>query len=425
MAARSFNRYRWSGWAVLAFAFLIVFFHRYATAVVADNLMTDLTLTGAELGILASMYFYAYAVMQIPAGILADYLGPRRTATAGMLLAGLGALLFSLAGQRDMAYLGRLLVGLGVSVIFVSTLKMQATWFRATEFATISGLTSIVGNIGGVLATTPLAILVIYVGWRSTFRYIALVSLLVALAIWLLVRDRPEEVGHEAPHPVPAGPAPRLGEAMRGVLLNRHTWPTVLYFFAIMGSVTTFSGLWGVPYLMQAYQIGKQQASQVVLLMTLGVALGGPLMGFLGDKLGKVKPIMLASSLLYALIWAFILVVMQGKPPFLWNYPLYFLLGLLAVSFLLGFNNVKQVNKPSSSGLAVAVVNTGGFVGTAILNSLVGVLLERSAGDAVASLADYRFAFAVFIVLGLLAALGAVLVKESPRPGMSQASPRQ
>lgn len=409
---RSIDKYKWVIWATLALAFLIVFFHRYATAVVADDLTRDLGLSGSQLSLLASMYFYAYALMQIPSGILADYVGPRRSATAGMLLAALGALVFSMATQASWAYLGRLLVGIGVGVIFICTLKMQSTWFRASEFATISGLTSVIGNFGGILATTPLAILVVNFGWRPTFRYIALATLGVALLVWLLVRDRPEELGFIAPNPSSAQPHVPLGQALRNILANRHTWPNVIYFFCMSGSVTAFSGLWGIPYLTQTYGVDKQGASQVVLMMTLGVALGGPAMGWLSDRIGRIKPILLATSGLYTLIWFYILHVAVGRPPFALNYILYFVLGFISIGFLLCFNNVKQVNNPAVSGIASGVVNTAGFGGTAVLNSYVGHLLERVTPGPVYSVAAYRFAFSVFIFLSLLAFLVANLIKE-------------
>lgn len=412
---KSIDRYKWVVWGTLALAFLIVFFHRYATAVVADDLTRDLGLSGAQLGLLASMYFYAYALMQIPSGILADYVGPRRSATAGMLLAAVGALLFSMASQAGWAYLGRLLVGVGVGAIFICTLKMQAIWFRAGEFATIAGLTSVLGNFGGILATTPLAILVDSLGWRPTFRYIALATLGVTLLVWLLVRDRPEELGFVAPNPTSAQPEVPLGQALLSVLRNRYTWPNVIYFFCISGSVTAFSGLWGIPYLTQAYGVDRQVASQVVLMMTLGVALGGPAMGWLSDRIGRIKPILLGSSALYTLIWLYILHLVGGRPPFAWNYILYFVLGFISIGFLLCFNNVKQVNNPAVSGMASGVVNTAGFGGTAILNSYVGQLLERVAPGPNYSLTAFRFAFSVFIALSLLAFLAANLIKEQPQ----------
>lgn len=421
----SIERYKWVVWSVLALAFLIVFFHRYSTAVVVDDLTRDLGLSGSQLSLLGSMYLYAYAFMQIPAGILADYVGPRRTVAASLLVAALGAFVFSLASQTSWAYLGRLLVGLGVGAIFISTIKMQSVWFRASEFATIMGLTSIIGNIGGILATTPLALLVAYLGWRSSFRYIALVSLLLALLVWLVVRDRPEEKGFVAPNPAAAVPDVSLWVAMRSVLANRYTWPNIIYFFCIMGSVVSFSGLWGILYLMQTYGVDRQQASQVILVMTLGVALGGPAMGWLSDRLGRIKPILLASSFLYALIWVYVLFVVGGKPPFALNYVIYFMLGFISIAFLLCVNNLKQVNEPTVSGIAAGVLNTAGFGGTALLNSFVGSMLERVTPGPIYSLAAYRFAFSTFVVLSLIALLAANLVKEQPQGAVVRAAAKE
>jgi len=152
-------RRRWLVWAVLAFCFAIVFFHRVSLAVVSDQLMAEFNLGAAALGNLGAVYFYVYTAMQIPSGILADTTGPRLTVTAGMLLAAMGAAVFALAQSLAVATAGRFLTGLGVSVVFVSVQKAQTYWFRPREFATITGLTSTVGNTGAILAATPLACL--------------------------------------------------------------------------------------------------------------------------------------------------------------------------------------------------------------------------------------------------------------------------
>lgn len=409
---RTFERQKWFSWFILAFAFLIVFFHRYATAVVADDFIRDLGFTAGQVSLLASLYFYPYAIMQFPTGMLADYVGPRRTTTAGMLLAAVGSLLLSMANSPATAYLGRTLVGIGVAVIFVCALKLQAVWFPSSQFATMSGLTSVVGNIGGILATTPLALLVVYAGWRASFRYIALVSLGVAALIWWIVRDDPAELGFESPNPVRPKPSVRLGTAMKNVLANRYTWPNFFYLFAIMGSTMTISGLWGIPYIMHTYGLERTAASGLVMLMTVGVAIGGPLMGWLADRIGRVKPLMLFSSAGITLIWVYVLYFAGGKPPLELLYPLFFMLGLLGVSFILPFDNAKRVNDPSRSGVAVAVANSGGFVGTAIFNVYVGRLLEQVSAGPVYPLNAYQLAFTSFVVLGVIGVISSLLIAE-------------
>ena len=234
---QSTDRYKWVVWGALATAFFIVFFHRYSTAVVADDLTRALSLSGAQLSNLASMYFYAYALMQIPSGILADYMGPRRTCSLGMLLAAVGSLVFALSTGLMMAYLGRLLVGFGVSVIFVSLLKTQAVWFRPHEFATISGLTAMIGNLGGISATFPLAIAVIALGWRNTFGIIALLSLATATLIYLYVRDRPEDIGLNPQVTISSTDSPSVMVALKHVLSTSQIWSGTFIMAGIMGGI--------------------------------------------------------------------------------------------------------------------------------------------------------------------------------------------
>ncbi|HOO13055.1 MAG TPA: MFS transporter, partial [Bacillota bacterium] len=107
--------YRWLVWGTMCLAYVIVFFHRIATGVVADNLMSEFGVTGTALGSLGAVYFYVYTFMQIPSGVLADTLGARKTVSAGALVAGIGSIIFGRAAGIEMGYVGRFLVGLGVS----------------------------------------------------------------------------------------------------------------------------------------------------------------------------------------------------------------------------------------------------------------------------------------------------------------------
>ncbi|MGQ0523995.1 MAG: MFS transporter, partial [Betaproteobacteria bacterium] len=127
---------RWAVFALGAAAFWLSFFHRVAPAAIAAELTASFEVTGAALGALAATYFYVYTVMQLPTGVLADTLGPRRVLTAGGLVAGVGSILFGSAESIAWAATGRTLAGLGVSVAFISLLKLNANWFDERRFAT-------------------------------------------------------------------------------------------------------------------------------------------------------------------------------------------------------------------------------------------------------------------------------------------------
>ncbi|GAB1485957.1 hypothetical protein MASR2M79_10040 [Aminivibrio sp.] len=148
--------YRWVVWGVMVFAFMIVFFHRFAAGVVRDDITAAFSLSSAAFGSMASMYFYAYMIMQIPVGYLADTLGARITVTVGMFAAGAGSILFGLAPAPLWLFAGRFLVGLGVATVFICIMKIQSQWFRNREFATLSGATTLVGSVGGLLSRGPL-----------------------------------------------------------------------------------------------------------------------------------------------------------------------------------------------------------------------------------------------------------------------------
>ena len=150
-------RYRWLVFWLLAMGYILVYFHRLCAAVVADDMMQDLKTGGALLGLLGAAYFYPYALMQVPAGILSDSWGPRRTVTLFFLVACAGSLLLALAPTAGWAILGRTLVGTGVAMLFVPTLKILSHWFDKKEFATMTGLLVAMGGIGSLIATSPLA----------------------------------------------------------------------------------------------------------------------------------------------------------------------------------------------------------------------------------------------------------------------------
>jgi sugar phosphate permease len=430
-AVDAFSRRRWLIWSVLALCYFIVLFHRIAPGVVADRLMADFAVGGAVVGVLTSIYFYMYALMQVPSGVLADTLGARKTVAIGTMVAGLGSLVFGLAPTLEVAYAGRFLVGLGVSVIFVATLKFQVNWFRAAEFGTVSGLLMVVGNLGSVMATSPVALLAQTLGWRLSFVLIGAATCVVALAAWQWVRDFPEELG--------LAPRPGVVAASRGggasakqrssrrpflagariVVGNRQTQAGFLAHFGIMGSYLTFAGLWAVPYLMHVYGMDRVEAANYLLAATLSILISAPLFGHISDRVLRQRRLpILALGALGCVVWVAFAFWDGGRPPAWALYPLFTAMGFSGGIVTLILTAVKEANPPSLAGFAMGTAN-GAFLCAALLQPVLGYLLDSywqgamEAGARVYPVAGYQVALGIMAVSAIVGWFGAWMLRET------------
>lgn len=421
-----YRRVRWGIWGVAAAVFFVSYFHRVAPAVVAKELMAEFRTTGAVLGFLVAGYLHIYAVMQIPVGVLADVAGPRGTLLGGTVVMAAGSALFGAAPSLPVAYAGRFLTGLGASVVFVCLMKLAANWFRAREFATLSGLSVTVANLGGIAAATPLALLAGAIGWRGAFYLVAALTAGLAVLAWRFVHARPEDIGLPSPaqlepgearlHPAPA----RVGEGLRTVLTNRHTWPAFFVFFGLYSTLITFAGLWGVPYFRDVYGMPTARAANLMALLAAGVVVGGPVAGLLSDRiLGRRRAPYLAFSAAYAALWGVLALAPGTRPPEAWLPALTFALGFSSAGFALTWVCATEVNPPRYAGLATAAVNTGGFLGAAVLQVVLGAVLDAGwagmvqEGARVYPPEAYGAAFRVCFGLAAAAALLAGLVTET------------
>lgn len=364
-------------------SFVLSFFHRIAPAAIASELARDLAINATLLGTLAATYFYVYTLLQVPVGVLADTLGPRKIISIGSAVAGIGSLVFALAPTFEIAAAGRTLVGIGVSVAFLAVLKISATWFPANRFATLSGATMLAGNLGAVIAGAPLAWVVTQTSWRSVFVVLAVLSTLLAIVSWLIVRDTPQ-----APEFAPVNvSAPERKErlhwthALASVLRNPATWPGFFVNVGIGGSFLAFAGLWAVPWLEHAYRMSRVTAAQHVSALLIGVAFGSLAIGMLSDRLGSRRAVMRTFALLYVASW--LPLILRVDWPITATIAWFLLMGLLIPGFTLSWTIAKEVNRPEHSGIATSVVNVGIFFGAGVLQPAFGWLIDRgsSAGD--------------------------------------------
>jgi sugar phosphate permease len=410
-------RYRWLIFWILAFGYMLVYFHRLCPAVVAIEMMRDLRAGGTLLGLLGSAYFYPYAIMQLPAGLLSDSWGPRRTITLFFSLAFVGSLVLGYAPSVFWAIVGRTLVGLGVSMLFVPTMKVLAEWFRIREFATMTGILMAVGGIGVLTAATPLALLSDWIGWRLSFVLVGVFTLLLVLLVWLFVRDRPADLGWPSPAE-PSGPVPTpigLREGMKKVLTCARFWPVALWFFFDIAVFFSFGGLWGGPYLMQVYGLSKATAGHILSMLAVGMIVGSPVLSYLSNRVfqGR-KPVLLLSSVVVLCLTALLAFKTDGLS-LIGLYLISLGLGIFSSAIVvIGFTTAKELFPVRMAGTSIGLINLFPFAGGAVFQPLLGYVLERHGKvDGAFTLAGYEQAFLILFACSVAAFLATLFLRET------------
>ena len=408
------KRRRWLILGVVSISYVLSFFQRFAPAGIAQDLAAAFQTSSASLGVLAATYFYVYTLMQVPTGILADTLGPRRILALGGIIGGLGSFLFGFAPTLDVALLGRTLIGLGVSVTFIAMLKLVAVWFEESRFASIVGLCMLVGNLGSVLAGAPLSALAQASGWRGIFIGVGALSLVLGILCWLIVRDGPNASS--------AAPRPRFDRtvvisSLLSVVKNRDTWPATLINTGMCGAFFTFAGLWATPYLMQVHGMARNVAASHLSLWFGGFAVGCFFIGTLSDRLGRRKPVLIGASHIYGAIWLIWLSCITM--PLSMSYALFALMGLSTAGFSLTWACAKEVNPPQLSGMSTSVANIGGFLAAALLQPLVGWIMdlgwqgEMVSGARVYSVAVWQQGLLIVCLAAILGAASSWWIRET------------
>jgi MFS family permease len=409
---------KWMIWITASALYVLVNFHRFAMGVISDQLMAAFAIAAVGLGGLSSLYFYLYAVLQVPAGILADTWGPRRTITASAVIMAAGSFVFGAAPDLTTAYVGRFLISVGVAAVFVNILKLIADWFPPQFFATMAGLTTTVGFLGGFAAGGPFAHVVEGIGWRRGFHGIGVLTAIIAIACFWLIRDRPA--------PLPPVAEIRVLGPLWDVLKSPETWPVFFAKVGITGTYLAFFALWGSPYLMQAHGMTRPEAGALISLGVLGFVAGGTIIGYLSDRLFRQRKLpLLLGGCCYALFWIGPAADLLPAS----RLGLYFFaFGFFGSSLLLCLSCVKE-QQPERVGVAIAAINAGGFLGAAVLQILLGFVLDlywqgaMQEGARLYPPVAFTWAFRVCLLLMGAAVVSIMLIREGPVGVLRPAKP--
>src|SRR5581483_6594480 len=318
------------GWLTGALFFFYAWVLRVAPSVMVEELMRDFSVGAAVLGNLSAAYFYGYAGMQIPVGLLLDRFGPRRLIATAALACAAGCVLFATGTSLSAVTAGRFLIGASGAFSLVGAMAVAGQWFPPDRFAVLSGLAMAMGMAGGVFGQAPLRLAVEASDWRTTTLLLATGGLLLALAAWATVRDRWRGSGGVA----------QVLSSLGTVGRHRQTWLIALAGLGTSSPLLGFAGLSGVPFLETVYDLPRTFAATLASLLFVGWGVGAPLFGWLSDRIGRRRPAVLAGLVLETAALA-VLVYVPGLPTFVLGL-LCFLIGLLGSSQIACFALAKE-----------------------------------------------------------------------------------
>lgn len=362
------NKYRkWLNWGILNIAFMLTFFHRFSISAVADTLATDLSLSSTQLANLASMYFYSYALMQVPFGVLASKYGGKKVSFMGMVLCATGAFLFGMTENLYILYACRILVGIGSATVFISVMDVQSQWFDSSEFTKLTGFTSLIGNIGGIAAAAPFAFLVGYIGWKSSFKLIGVITVFVLALIWFGVKENAKESDTNIEQ--------ESAEVnVKGILLSGKFISIVLLSLTAMGGLMSFQGLWIIPYIKDTYGMTNESSAVLAMLISVGIILASMFMGTIEKVIGSKNKVATLSGAIFGI--SLITMLLLGKYKLIAMAAMFFMGGSANVAFIIAISMAKDMLPRSKSSLGISIINVAAFTGTIVLNALTGKIKD-------------------------------------------------
>lgn len=406
-----------AGYIVFGITLLFLFYEfflRVFPSIMVDELMNAFSVDALSLGTLSAFYFYSYAPMQLPVGMLMDRYGVRSLLTIASITCAAGCFIFAIASNLSFAELGRFFMGVGSSFAFVGMVYVVSHWFEEKKRALLVGVGNSVGILGAAFGEGPLSLITNVIGWRETILSLGIAGAVIAVLCFLALRHTKgvkTVIGdnHES--------MTTTFNGFQDVCMNTQGWLNSVGSLLFYLTTGTFAGLWAVPFLQTVHGLSKEYAAFSITIFFFGTIFGGPILGSLSDYFAKRKHIIYLS-----IIPAALLMIPLIYLPFLpvWIiYLIFFALGFFSGAQLLTFSLAVELNDISVKGSAIALTNFVVAVGGSIMQPGVGYLLDLHAGiQSISahlpqySIHDYQFAMLTFPIALLLSVGCFLLINE-------------
>ncbi len=381
-------------WAIASSFYFYQFLLQVIPSVLKPEIQNTFHLSSQQFGAMAAYFLYAYAVMQIPAGLLLDRYGPKFLLPLATLLCAASSALLGLATSYEAAALARIFAGVGSAFAVIGCLKVAAMQFDPKHFSFMTGLTIMIGMSGAAFGQGWVGPLVHGLSrWQDIFEVFAYIGVILALAMALLIPGRPS---HEIPE---VKSFAVLKSELTLVLSNPCTWIAALYAGLMYVPTLGLGEAWGIAFLVEGHGLSRESAHSVLPMLFIGWALGSIVFGFLSKFLNR-SGLMIGSSLLVlGLCWTMLQPGFVGILPSQWAV-LFFLLGLLSAGFILAFTSAKEANPEEMAATSSGVMNTMNTLCGALAQQGIGAVLDRQLlvhHRSVAVLEDYQTALYIIV----------------------------
>jgi MFS family permease len=398
-------------WLVAAVYYFYQYVLRSAPAVMMPELSEAFGLSAMGVASIVGLFYYGYSPFSLVAGVAMDRLGPRRLLPGAAAVVGVGTLLFA-TGNSGAASAGRLLQGAGGVFALVGAIYIATKNFPASQAATLIGATQMFGMAGGSAGQFAVGPLMGRgVSWNSFWIVMGVIGLLIGVVLFLLL---PKEESTKQPD----NWMKSATEAFKVVFRNPQSILCGLIAGLLFIPTTIFDMIWGVRYLQEGHGLSYAEAVMRSATVPFGWIIGCPLLGFISDRIGRRKPVIIGGAIVLLNCMAWILYGPTGVFP---PYVLGLVAGIASGAAMLPYTVIKEANPPQYGGTATGVINFLNFTFSALLGPVFSWMLQGvSGGAAQMELGHYQTAFEPLLYGVVLAIILSLLLKETGPAGASE-----
>jgi MFS family permease len=395
-----------AAWLLTAVFYFYQYAMRSAPAVMVPELTTAFGLSAVGVASLIGLFYYGYAPFSLVAGVAMDQLGPRKVVPLGAATVAVGAMLFSTA-DATLGSIGRFLQGAGGVFALIGAVYLVTSNMPASRAATMIGATQMFGMAGGSAGQFAVGpVIASGLPWNRFWLIMGIVGIPIAALLFFLIPPR----GAPANGRVGLGPAAR---AMGAVFINPQSILCGLIAGLIFIPTTIFDMVWGVRYLQEAHDVPYSVAVLRSASVPFGWIIGCPLLGWLSDRIGRRKPVIIGAAV--ALLGCLALILF-APPDMFPQYSLGLLAGIASGAAMIPYTVIKEANLPEHSGTATGVINFLNFSTTAVLGPIFAGRLMTASQGGEREIAHYQATFTPLLYgVGIAILLTLILRETGPK----------